>query len=451
MQDFKYQMINKFSSIDNASHKQKKYNELRGEIYLITASDSVWTKWKSVFEKHETGELIDPDTGIFFNRTSRFKQMKPLVREFFRTLQGLSETEMEKAASHILHVAPTAKRCWQHPKIVFQKQKSFVPSCYTMKEWTENRKKKTTIVHELHKLVPEKNIFVDGEVHEANWRAFKVEYKFTSASMAALIREAGEDFLRSKLVKGGKNRALPDHTARAFSNFIKEKKIVQFEGDASFNLVTLEPLKIQGWPGQDARMAIRTKAGDRFPFGMIDFRNIPGSSFEGTMSTLFYDPFLSKFVDYASPKFREIDIWLWIVEDRRAEQVFDLARKLQPEYAVSKSHYIAAPAEGAYTSLKDKKTKVVNVLCLYFVYKAELLKVPNHPISRMDKLFQVPEGLGASKSLYDEAKYANYPADELRMDFYLRMMRTLTRRGDCIFNVFGGSKPIYAAMVSVFL
>src|ERR1700738_9442 len=59
VQDFKYQMINKFSSIDNASHKQKKYNELRGEIYLITASDSVWTKWKSVFDKHKMGDLIN--------------------------------------------------------------------------------------------------------------------------------------------------------------------------------------------------------------------------------------------------------------------------------------------------------------------------------------------------------------------------------------------------------
>ena len=77
-------------------------------------------------------------------------------------------------------------------------------------------------------MVPEKNIFVDGEVHETNWRAFKVEYKFTSVSMAAVIREAGEDFLRSKLVKGWKNRALPEHTNRAFSNFIKEKKIVRF-------------------------------------------------------------------------------------------------------------------------------------------------------------------------------------------------------------------------------
>ena len=37
-------MINKFSSINNASYKQKKYNELRGEIYLIIASDSVWMK-----------------------------------------------------------------------------------------------------------------------------------------------------------------------------------------------------------------------------------------------------------------------------------------------------------------------------------------------------------------------------------------------------------------------
>ena len=107
------------------------------------------------------------------------------------------------------------------------------------------------------------------------YRLFKVEYKFTSASMAALIREAWEDFLRSKLVKGGKNRGLPEHTNRAFSNFIKEKNIVSFEGDVHFNLVTFEPLKIKGWPGQEARMAIRTKAGDRFPFGMIDFKNIP--------------------------------------------------------------------------------------------------------------------------------------------------------------------------------
>ena len=80
-----------------------------------------------------------------------------------------------------------------------------------MKEWTENRKKKTTIVQEVHKLVPEMKLIVDGEVDVAHWRAFKAEYKFTSASMAALMREAGNDLLRSKLMKGGKNRAFPRH------------------------------------------------------------------------------------------------------------------------------------------------------------------------------------------------------------------------------------------------
>jgi hypothetical protein len=448
-QDFKYQMINKFSSIDNASQKQKKYKELRGEIYLITSSDEVWSKWKTVFEKHEKGDLMDPDTRELFSASPRYKPLKPLVREFFRSLQGLSETDMGKAASHILHVEKTAKRCWPHPKIVFSKPKNFVPSCYLMKEWAENRKKKTTIRQELSKLLPEKNLFVEGEFHEANWRAFKDEYKFTSASMAALMREAGDDFLRSKLVKGGKNLELAEHSALAFSNFVKEKRIVTFEGGAHFNPVTMEPIKIQGWPGVEPRKAIRLKARDRFPFALIDFRKIPGGSFEGTMSSPFYEPFLAKFAEYASPRLREIDTWLWIVEDRRAEQVYEIVRKLQPEYAVSKSHYIAAPAEGAYSTLTDKKTKVVHLLTLYFVYKAEFLKVPNHPITRMEKIFQVPDGLGNSKSLYDEAKYANYPCEELRMEFYLRMMRALTRRGDCIFNVFGGSKPIFAGMVSI--
>lgn len=85
-------------------------------------------------------------------------------------------------------------------------------------------KNKMTLCTSCTKLVSENNIFVDGKVHEANWRAFKEEHKFTSASMAALIREAEKYFLSSKLVKGGKNRELPEHIIRVFSSFVKEKK-----------------------------------------------------------------------------------------------------------------------------------------------------------------------------------------------------------------------------------
>ena len=55
--------------------------------------------------------------------------------------------------------------------------------------------------------------------------------------------------------------------------------------------------------------------------------------------------------------------------------------------------------------------------------------------------------MGGSKNLYDEAKCANYPTDKLRMDFYFWILKSLTQRGDCIFNVFGGAKMLYATMV----
>jgi hypothetical protein len=60
--------------------------------------------------------------------------------------------------------------------------------------------------------------------------------------------------------------------------------MINFEGHVHFNLVTLEPLRIQDWYGVDAKKAIRMKVRDRSKFGIMDFKNNPGSSFEGTMS-----------------------------------------------------------------------------------------------------------------------------------------------------------------------
>ena len=165
------------------------------------------------------------------------------------------------------------------------------------------------------------------------------------------------------------------------------------------------------------------------------------------MSSPFYDIFITKFVDYGCPRFREVDIWLWIVEVKKSEQVYEFVRKLQSDYTVSKSHYVATSTEGAYTSLMNKKTKNLSLVCLYFVYKAELLNVPDHPMSRMKSVFSIQEGTPMCDGLSEESKYANYPADEFRMEFYLYLLRTLTKRGDNIFNVFGGTKPMYVAMV----
>ena len=51
-------------------------------------------------------------------------------------------------------------------------------------------------------------------------------------------------------MKGGGEQELPDRTLKVFKNFINEKQIVNFEGDAQFNPVHVkDPVKIQGWPG----------------------------------------------------------------------------------------------------------------------------------------------------------------------------------------------------------
>lgn len=73
---------------------EKTYDNVSGEIYSITASNIVWLKWKIVFQKHKMGDLIDLNIGMLFNLGSHFKQMKRLVREFFRIFQGLTEAEM---------------------------------------------------------------------------------------------------------------------------------------------------------------------------------------------------------------------------------------------------------------------------------------------------------------------------------------------------------------------
>ena len=58
-----------------------------------------------------------------------------------------------------------------------------------MKKWIEIKVKKITIFWELKKLMPRMNLIVDGEVNQQHKRAFRGEYKFTNASIAALIQE----------------------------------------------------------------------------------------------------------------------------------------------------------------------------------------------------------------------------------------------------------------------
>ena len=66
----------------------------------------------------------------------------------------------------------------------------------------------------------------------------------------------------------------------------------------------------------------------------MEIMKILGSLFEGTMSTLFHEPFISEFVDYVCPTLNEINIWMRIVKQRGAAHMHKIVQKLQPKYAV---------------------------------------------------------------------------------------------------------------------
>ena len=52
------------------------------------------------------------------------------------------------------------------------------------------------------------------------------------------------------------------------------------------------------------------------------------------------------------------------------------------------------------------------------------------------------------KKLVQETMYALYPAYELRMDFYIGILKALTGLSETVYNVFGGTKFVYATLVS---
>lgn len=53
-----------------------------------------------MFKKHKNVDHIDLGSNLLFDFNSNFKQMKPLVREFFRNMQGLTKRDGEGRIPH---------------------------------------------------------------------------------------------------------------------------------------------------------------------------------------------------------------------------------------------------------------------------------------------------------------------------------------------------------------
>jgi hypothetical protein len=75
-----------------------------------------------VFEKHETRDLIIPDTVMLLNATTWLKQMKPLVRVIYNSSMAFGDKDGKCDIPHLAKMLNA-------PKTIISKLKSFVPSC----------------------------------------------------------------------------------------------------------------------------------------------------------------------------------------------------------------------------------------------------------------------------------------------------------------------------------
>lgn len=100
--------------------------------------------------------------------------------------------------------------------------------------------------------------------------------------------------------------------------------------------------------------------------------------------------------------------------------------------------------------LKEKKIKQSHQhsMFLFCILEDHILKVWRQANVQDVQSLPHSRGLGTQKSLYNKAKFVNYPMDEFRMKFYLKMMMTLICKRNTKFTIFEGTKPIYVVLVN---
>ena len=421
--------------------------ELKGELKLITSADSTWEMWCRVFDSHNVGNIVNLETEVTYKSDPKVK-VPPILREFFRPLQGLTELELYRAAQHILLETP--RRTLPYPKIFLKRPKHMKPSTYHIKEWCEYRKRKTLAVRELSKLVPEKGLVnVDGDIVWENWRAFKVEYNINGSSMKALVKEAAP-FLAIKARKNEKKSSVDERELVLYAFFLNRKKNLKFDGAARFCMVDQKTMFFSPYDDNSSRADVREDPRGP-PFAIFDFRGIPGAWQAGSADSPFYEPFYAAFKKHRSPHLREANVWLWIVEPEKASQVMNLYNStLCDEYDIFISTYVPTKTEGLTVIQEGRGGKQVGAVQLYFLTckNSQSWRLPVKS-NILKKMYDLPGP--QPKDMIEETMYTLYPAIELRMEFYLDILQSLTVRGDSVYNVFGGTKFVYASLVSNFL
>ena len=179
-----------------------------------------------------------------------------------------------------------------------------------------------------------------------------------------------------------------------YAKFLERKRRTTFEGVARFCAVTTgrERTTFSKWDGMLSRVEVRV---DRrgCPFALIDFRGIPGAYRQGGKDMTFYDPFMTKFMEYKSPAMMEPHVWLWIVKQEKLTVVTKLYEKtVKFEYNIFHSTYVPTKTKGIVAINEARGNKQVGAASLVFLTLNSLCngRPPVKANSAFNKIYSIP-------------------------------------------------------------
>ena len=288
-------------------------------------------------------------------------------------------------------------------------------------------------------------INADGELIHAKWKAFKHALIITSASMNVLLERPGETYFAEAKQLKSKNKTcvqISPAAAKFFKVFLNHKKGFEVPyAHTEYRTYDVKSNSFSKWK----QGAWTSGCASEIGLGVVDLREFPGVEdvLPDEKSSPYFYSVMAAFEKRATPLFAEVKRWLFIsgseshrlqtMEFVNSHGAFKTLHVDFTDYHPTKFERLGDLSAGRATR-KVILTFLQDVDCRDHVEIRPDFFPPDSP------MYTKPHG-------YNELEYRVYNT-ELRMEFYLWLMRKFCRPGGALLSIFGGGKITCAAVVS---
>lgn len=413
-------------------------------------ADSKYNKFKDFIELHTLGNLIDPDTGVAYRMSkSYFDNRKHHInREFFKKLGKLTDEIIERLLKYLVDI-DEAEGAPKYPRLSFHKTRHYRRSTCAVGDWIIRHKSKEIAWTEMKAIMPHLPFFSpkNDTINMEKWKAWKEKKGFSTASWNMLLSHVESKYYSTRLQNLGKCKTAKELKAifpgveDFFRNFLK-LKTNQRAINASFSLRTFDSMSMTLGPRWDKEAPTGSVS-----LGLFDLRDTAYALCKSDdASKEYFKSLISKVALLSKPSYKDPTVWVWIVSGtvlKKLEKLRALIQAAFPNYTMSASTYKPAKAERLYNVPHPEKS--ANDVQLVFLFKKNACGNEYIHSNKLEfKAPQVPYYLDTGH--YNETKWMAKES-ELRMEFYLELLKTYCKKGDSVLGIFSGSKFMVASLV----